>query len=100
MTDLEYSDGLNVISLFVQRGTLAPSMPGWRPMSLDGRHVYVSGHSITWAGHGLVFTMIADAPPATVAAAVAGLPDSDQPGLVDRLKRGLDRLADLVDPFG
>jgi sigma-E factor negative regulatory protein RseB len=100
VTDLEYSDGLNVISLFVQRGTLASSMPGWRTMSLNGRHVYVSGHSVSWAGHGLVFTMVADAPPATVMAAVAGLPSSDQPGLADRLKRGLDRLAHLVDPFG
>jgi hypothetical protein len=99
VTDLEYSDGINVISLFVQRGTLAPSIAGWRPMSLDGRHVYVSGHSVTWAGRGLVYTMIADAPPATVTAAVAGLPDSDQPGLVGRLGRGLDRLAHLVDPF-
>jgi hypothetical protein len=99
VTDLEYSDGLDVISLFVQRGTLASSMPGWQPMSLDGRQVYVSGHSVTWTGHGLVYTMIADAPPATVAAAVAGLPDSDQPGLVGRLKHGLDRLAHLVDPF-
>jgi hypothetical protein len=100
VTDLEYSDGLNVISLFVQRGTLAPSLPGWRPMSLDGRQVYVSGHSVTWSGHGLVYTMIADAPPATVLAAVAGLPATDQPGLVGRLSRGLDRLAHLVDPFG
>jgi sigma-E factor negative regulatory protein RseB len=100
VTDLEYSDGLNVISLFVQQGTLAASMPGWRPMILDGRHVYVSGHSVTWAGHGLVYTMIADAPPATVTAAVAGLPDSGQPGLAGRLKHGLDRLAHLVDPFG
>jgi len=99
VTDLEYSDGLNVISLFVQRGTLAASMPGWRPMSLDGHHVYVSGHSVAWAGHGLVYTMVADAPPATVLAAVAGLPASDQPGLVGRLGRGLDRLAHLVDPF-
>lgn len=100
VTDLDYSDGLNVISLFVQRGTLAASMPGWRPMILDGRHVYVSGHSVTWAGHGLVYTMIADAPPATVTAAVAGLPEGAQPGLADRFKRGLDRLAHLVDPFG
>jgi sigma-E factor negative regulatory protein RseB len=99
VTELDYSDGLNVISLFVQRGTLASSMPGWQPMSLDGRQVYVSGHSVTWTGHGLVYTMIADAPPATVAAAVAGLPDSDQPGLVGRLRHGLDRLAHLVDPF-
>ncbi len=99
VTDLEYSDGLNAISLFVQRGTLAPSMPGWRPMSLDGRHVYVSGHSVTWSGLGLVYTMIADAPPQTVTEAVAGLPDGAQPGLVDRLRHGLDKLAHLVDPF-
>jgi sigma-E factor negative regulatory protein RseB len=98
VTDLEYSDGLNVISLFVQRGILASSMPGWRPMILDGRHVYVSGHSVTWAGHGLVYTMIADAPPQTVAAAVAGL-DGAQPGLADRLRHGLAKLAHLVDPF-
>ena len=68
VTDLEYSDGLSVISLFVQRGTLAASMAGWQPLSLDGCRVYVSGHSVTWAGRGEVYTMIADAPPQTVAA--------------------------------
>ena len=36
VTDLEYSDGLSVISLFVQRGTLAASMAGWQPLSLHG----------------------------------------------------------------
>ena len=100
VTDLEYSDGLYVISLFVQRGALAPSMAGWQSMSLNGHYVDVCGHSVTWAGRGLVYTMIADAPPQTVAAVVAALPGSVQPGLVDRLGRGLDRLAHLVDPFG
>jgi len=99
VTDLEYSDGLSVISLFVQRGTLAASMAGWEPLSLDGIRVYVSGHSVTWAGRGEVYTMIADAPPQTVAEAVAALPGGGQPGLVDRLGRGFDRLAHLVDPF-
>jgi sigma-E factor negative regulatory protein RseB len=99
VTDLEYSDGLSVISLFVQRGTLAASMAGWRPLSLDGYRVYASGHSVTWAGHGEVYTMVADAAPQTVAEAVAALPASAQPGLVDRLGRGFDRLAHLVDPF-
>ena len=99
VTDLEYSDGLSIISLFVQRGTLAASMAGWRPLSLDGYRVYVSGHSVTWAGRGEVYTMIADASPQTVAEAVAALPASAQPGLVDRLGRGFDRLAHLVDPF-
>jgi sigma-E factor negative regulatory protein RseB len=99
VTDLEYSDGLSVISLFVQRGTLAASMTGWRPLSLDGYRVYVSDHSVTWAGHGEVYTMVSDASPQTVAEAVAALPTSAQPGLVDRLGRGFDRLAHLVDPF-
>jgi sigma-E factor negative regulatory protein RseB len=99
VTDLEYSDGLSIISLFVQRGTLAASMPGWQPLKLDGNRVYVSGHSVTWAGRGEVYTVIADAPPQTVAEAVAALPGGAQPGLVDRLGRGFDRLAHLVDPF-
>jgi sigma-E factor negative regulatory protein RseB len=99
VTDLEYSDGLSIISLFVQRGTLAASMPGWQPLRLDGIRVYVSGHSVTWAGRGEVYTMIADAPPQTVAEAVAALPGGGQPGLVGRLGRGFDRLAHLVDPF-
>jgi sigma-E factor negative regulatory protein RseB len=99
VTDLEYSDGLSVISLFVQRGTLAASMTGWQPLSLDGLRVYVSGHSVTWAGRGEVYTMIADAPPQTVAEAIAAVPGGGQPGLVGRLGRGFDRLAHLVDPF-
>jgi sigma-E factor negative regulatory protein RseB len=99
VTDLEYSDGLSVISLFVQRGTLAASMAGWQSLSLDGYRVYVNGHSVTWAGRGEVYTMIADAPPQTVAEAVSALPGGGQPGLVDRLGRGFDRLAHLVDPF-
>jgi sigma-E factor negative regulatory protein RseB len=99
VTDLEYSDGLSVISLFVERGTLAASMAGWQPLSLDGSRVYVSGRSLTWAARGEVYTMIADAPPQTVAEAVSALPGGGQPGLVDRLGRGFDRLAHLVDPF-
>jgi sigma-E factor negative regulatory protein RseB len=99
VTDLEYSDGLSVISLFVQRGTLAASMAGWQPVKLDGARVYVNGHSVTWAGRGEVYTMIADAPPQTVAEAVLAVPGGGQPGLVDRLGRGFDRLAHLVDPF-
>lgn len=97
--DLEYSDGLAVVSLFVQRGTLTPDMAGWRPATLGGHQVYVSGRSVAWSWHGLVCTMIADAPPRTVADAVAALPRSAPAGVIDRLRRGLDRLAHLADPF-
>ena len=71
VTDLEYSDGLSVVSLFVQRGTLAASMAGWRPVAWAAAGVFASGHSVTWAGLGYVYTMIADAPPQTVTQAVA-----------------------------
>jgi sigma-E factor negative regulatory protein RseB len=99
VADLGYSDGLSVVSLFVQRGTLAPKMTGWQPVSLHGHLVYVAGHSITWAGHGLVYTMIADAPPETVEEVLASLPQNSPPGFLVRMGRGLDRLAALVNPF-
>jgi len=98
--DLEYSDGLAVVSLFVQRGTLASDMAGWKPATLGGHQVYVSGRSVTWSWHGLVCTMITDAPPRTVAQAVAALPRSTPVGLLARLGRGFERLAQLADPFG
>ena len=98
--DLEYSDGLSVVSLFVQRGTLTSDMAGWKPATLGGHQVYVSGRSVTWSWHGLVCTMITDAPPRTVVQAVAALPRSAPAGLLARLGRGFDRLAHLADPFG
>jgi sigma-E factor negative regulatory protein RseB len=100
VADLGYSDGLSVVSLFVQRGTLVPKMTGWQPVSLHGHLVYVAGHSITWAGHGLVYTMIADAPPQTVEEVLASLPQNAAPGFLVRIGRGLGRLASLVSPFG
>lgn len=100
VADLGYSDGLSVVSLFVQRGTLAPKMAGWQPVNLNGHLVYVAEHSITWAGRGFVYTMIADAPPQTVQQVVASLPPSASPGFLGRISRGLGRLAALVNPFG
>lgn len=98
VVDLEYSDGLYDVSLFMQRGTLAPDMPGWQQVNVAGQHAYVSGHSVTWAEHGFVYTVIADVPPQTVAQVVAALP-SGSPGVLDRLGRGFIRLAHLINPF-
>ena len=97
---LGYSDGLSVVSLFVQRGTLSAKMAGWAPVDLSGHVVYVAGHSITWAGHGFVYTVIADAPPQTVKQVVASLPPGTSSGFLGRIGRGLNRLAALVNPFG
>lgn len=99
VVDLEYSDGLYVVSLFVQNGSLAAEMPGWRPVVLDGHEVLVSGHSVTWAGSGVVYTLIADAPPEVVAQAVTALPRDVPAGILSRLGRGLERLAALANPF-
>jgi sigma-E factor negative regulatory protein RseB len=99
VVDLGYSDGLSVVSLFVQRGTLAPKMAGFQPVSVRGHVVYVAEHSITWAGRGFVYTMIADAPPRTVEEVVAALPQNSAPGFLARLGRGLNRLAGLINPF-
>lgn len=100
VVDLEYSDGLYSISLFVQRGTLAPDMPGWRPVRVAGQQAFVSGHSVTWAAPGSVYTVIADAPPQTVAQVVKALSGSGSPGVLGRFGRGFARLANLINPFG
>ncbi|HEX8006537.1 MAG TPA: MucB/RseB C-terminal domain-containing protein, partial [Trebonia sp.] len=97
---LGYSDGLFVVSVFVQRGTLAAKMAGWQPARLAGRLVYVGQHSITWAGRGFVYTVLADAPPQTVNTVVRALPRDTAPSFLTRMGRGLARLAALVDPFG
>src|SRR5258708_2965914 len=34
VVDLEYSDGLYVVSLFVERGSLAANMAGWRQVDV------------------------------------------------------------------
>ena len=100
VVDLEYSDGLYVVSLFVQRGTLAANMAGWRQVDVGGQQAFVSGHSVTWAGLGFVYTMIADAPPQTVTQVVGELPHSGSPGVLSRLGRGFTRIARVIDPFG
>jgi negative regulator of sigma E activity len=97
--DLGYSDGLSVVSLFVQRGTLAQRPAGWQQVSMPGHQVYVAGHSIIWAGGGFVYTMLADAPPRVVTQVVASLPQNTAPGFFDRIMRGFRRLAAVADPF-
>ena len=99
VVDLEYSDGLYVVSLFVQRGTLAPDMPGWQPARVAGQQAYVAGHSVTWAANGLVYTMIADTSPQTVNEIVGMLAPGGSHGLLGRLLRGFDRLSRLINPF-
>ena len=101
--DLGYSDGLSVISLFEQRGKLAAKLTGWQKIKVAGRTVYAAvptQRSLTWAGKGIVYTLIADAPAKTVATVVGALPYDKPPGFWKRMSRGLSRMASFVNPFG
>jgi sigma-E factor negative regulatory protein RseB len=103
---LSYSDGLATVSLFEQKGRLdAAKLDGYQRTAMDGRRVYVRDgvpQRVVWSADGVVFSVVADAPPRTVNAVVAALPHdpADQGGAWRRLGRGLDRVASWFNPFG
>jgi sigma-E factor negative regulatory protein RseB len=102
VVDLAYSDGLSVISLFVQRGHLPAQLNGWSEVALRGYHVYGSGRdqrSVAWSARGFVYTLIADAPDQTLDQVVGVLPHNGGPGFFGRIGRGLSRLVSWLDPF-
>lgn len=102
VVELTYSDGLSVISLFLQRGDLSDQLSDWHSGTLGGRKLYVSDDDariLAWSAHGYVYSMIADAPHATVDSAVAGLPRDRRQGLLARIGRGLRRLVSWANPF-
>jgi sigma-E factor negative regulatory protein RseB len=100
--DVSYSDGLNVVSLFVQRGELARPVPGWRRITVHGRTVYSVNpdeRSFAWSADGYVYTMIADAPMATVGQVVTAMPHQAPLGFWQRMFRGFRRLASWLNPL-
>ena len=102
VVDLAYSDGLSVISLFIQRGHLPAQLNGWSEVALRGHRVYASGpdqRSVAWSARGFVFTLIADAPDQTLDQAVGVLPHNGGPGFFGRMGHGLSRLVSWLDPF-
>ena len=101
VVDLGYSDGLSMVSVFEQRGKLPATLPGWRKTKTGGHVVFAlpDQRTLTWAGHGIVFTMVADAPPETVDAVVGALPHDGPTGFWKRMSRGLVRVASWVNPF-
>ena len=104
VVDLAYSDGLSVISLFVQRGHLPARLSGWSQVALRGDRVYAAGpdqRSVAWSARGFVYTLIADAPDQTLDQVVGVLPhNSAGPGFLGRMGRGLGRLISWLNPFG
>jgi sigma-E factor negative regulatory protein RseB len=100
--DLSYSDGLAVISVFVQRGELGKPMPGWRQIGIRGQAVYSidpDDRSFAWSSGGFVYTVVADAPAAVVSQVVAAMPNSTRPGFWGRMTVGFHRLASRLNPL-
>jgi len=100
--DLSYSDGLSEVSLFLQRGELPRSMPGWQRVAVRGTIVFSNDQDkrcLAWSTAGFVYTMIADAPATTVSQIVAALPHDDQLGFLQRMARGFRRLGSWANPF-
>jgi sigma-E factor negative regulatory protein RseB len=94
---LAYSDGLSVVSVFVERGSLPRGLAGWSRVAVAGHQVYLDDPddgSIAWSAHGFVFTVIAQAPARTVSAVVGALPHdtATPPGTLTRMRIGAHRL--------
>jgi len=101
VVDLDYSDGLSLVSVFLQRGHLKSRAAGWWRVRLGGSPVYADdsdGQTFVWPGQGFVYTLVAAAPPQTVAQVVAALPHNGSPGLLSRVGHGMRRLVSWLIP--
>jgi sigma-E factor negative regulatory protein RseB len=101
VVDLDYSDGLSVVSIFVQRGYLPARLRGWSQVALAGHKVYANDPDdlcFAWSARGFVYTLIAAAPQQTVGQVVVALPHDDKPGWLAQLKHGLRRMLSWVRP--
>jgi len=101
---LTYSDGLESVSLFQQRGRLdSARLAGYRKAESAGRARYVhdgAPERVVWFAGGMVFTLVADAPARTVDQIVAALPrPTPDRGVWGRLSRGADRVVTWFNPF-
>jgi sigma-E factor negative regulatory protein RseB len=102
VVDLAYSDGLSVISLFLQRGQLPGVLPGWRQTALGGHPVYLRNPAepdLTWSAGGYVYTVVAGAPAPVIASVVDSLPHQGRPGFWGRMNRGMRRMLSWINPF-
>lgn len=97
VTHLTYSDGISVISVFTQRGSLGGgAVAGLREAEWDGAPVHVADeggqHQRMWEADGFVHTVLADAPAGIVSDALEALPPPDGAGFWARIGRGLERM--------
>jgi sigma-E factor negative regulatory protein RseB len=100
---LSYSDGIEAVSVFVQRGDLDESdFTGWARTESRGRTVFrrdALQHWAVWERGGHVFTVLTDAPRGTADSVVAALPGGEG-AFRARLGRGFRRMLSWIDPSG
>jgi hypothetical protein len=104
VVEMSYSDGLSIISVFVQRGELPKTLPGWRRIAARGPDaVYAidpDDRTLTWSARGFVYTMISNAAPDVVGRALNELPHDSPAGFWARMGRGFHRMVTWANPFG
>jgi sigma-E factor negative regulatory protein RseB len=104
--DASYSDGLSVVSVFIQRGQLSGALPGWHRVNVHGLPVYstesgdLDEQGLAWSAGGYVYTVIADAPPQAISRVIVQLPHEMDAGFWQRVARGIRRIGSWFDPFG
>ncbi|RFU39078.1 hypothetical protein DZF91_24300 [Actinomadura logoneensis] len=99
---LSYSDGLAVVSVFVQHGGLNErGLSGWTRERLDGRPAYRRDTVRNWVVEqrgDYVYTVLTDAPESTASAVAEAFPEAHE-SFWARMRRGFGRLASWADPF-
>lgn len=105
VVDASYSDGLSVVSVFMQRGDLPQALNGWRQSRIAGRQVWLTmpttlgERGVAWSAGGFVYTVIADAPSTVVTEVIGEFPHDSDGGLWQRVGRGLERIGSWFNPF-
>jgi hypothetical protein len=97
-----YGDGLYTLSVFQQPGRMAQAAVtgAARLRTADGGAVWrwpgSEPRRLVWTGEGTTFTALTDAPTDEVLEVLSGLPADPPPSILDRLRRGLERMGELV----
>ncbi|WP_461000991.1 sigma-E factor regulatory protein RseB domain-containing protein [Streptomonospora sediminis] len=94
---LAYSDGLNIVSVFAQRGRLAGAGTGEGAAKVvrgngSGSGISGTGQRRVWDSAGFVYTAMGQAPPRLLDAAARGFPATEFPEFWARVFRGFGNL--------
>lgn len=103
---LVYTDGLYTVSMFQQTGTPQwDSLPSGARLveDLPGRVYEWPGalpHRLVWAAAGRTWSVVGDPTPEQLREIARALPHADEPGVLERLRRGFSRLWSWMTEWG